>query len=177
MGGVWKPCRQFLLAPAPDIINSKGGCVGRLTDKDCPAIMTQVIDAIGHGAALTLAEKIMDVDSLGCSTPNPSGILDVADQFLLFRIDTQRWLSGGLMLGALLLKIGELLFPLRMGCLFTLFDILAQSIALSLKQATDHRTTHTMTLVCETPLDVPQATIQPLAVTHRIARGVRLNQR
>jgi len=76
-----------------------------------------------------------------------------------------------------LLEIAELQAALGVSRLFTRFDILPQSVAFCSQKATDDRTTDAMTRVCETPLDVPQTTIQPLVTPHRVACGVRFNQR
>jgi hypothetical protein len=50
--------------------------------------MLEIIDAIGYGPSHCVLAKVVDIDFLCFSTPSPTRILKVANQFFLLGIDT-----------------------------------------------------------------------------------------
>ena len=59
------------------------------TDADPSDIVGDVIDAVGNGTAQLGIDEIMNVDQFRAvfGTPVPSVVLEIAHQFLLFRVD------------------------------------------------------------------------------------------
>jgi hypothetical protein len=112
--GIGEAQRQFSFAPAGDVIDSKGRGVGGLTDIDGSAVVTQVIDTIRNGAPSGLGGEVMDIDHFSASPPSAPTILEIADQFFLFRVHAQTRLPYRQMMLALRQDMLELFIPLRM---------------------------------------------------------------
>ncbi len=133
----WKRLRHFRATAFDQIIDGEGRGIGRLADLQTGLVMVQVIDTIGHGTALGILGKIMVVHLFGVLTPDLSSVLEIADQFLLFRIDAHRRLSRLFMPGALLIDMGKLALSVRMVCAFSVFAIGVQPIIMRLQQSAD----------------------------------------
>ena len=58
-------------------------------DTDPSDIVGDVIDAVRHGTAQLGIDEVMNVDQFGLAfgTPFPAVVLEIAHQFLLFRVD------------------------------------------------------------------------------------------
>jgi ABC-type enterochelin transport system permease subunit len=157
-----------------NVIDGKSRCVRRPTHIDGPAIVLQIVQAVGHGTSKGITGKIMDVDSLWLLTPDLTWVLEVAHEFLFLGVYTNHWLSLSLMLSPLSLNVLKLLIPIRMLSTCLLFGVGLQGVAILLQQAADHRPAYTVALDIQTLSNVHQSAIEPLAIAHRIARCVRL---
>ncbi len=74
--------------PVPDGRDSKLGGIMRGAYPDIALIMSDVIDAIGNGFALSRVQKVVHIDLASLLSPFLAGLLKIADQFTLFGIHT-----------------------------------------------------------------------------------------
>src|SRR5947209_11359473 len=96
--------------PALNRSCSKLGCVAVDANADPALIVGQVVHAIGNNLAEVRILKVMDADFLGFSLRPPflARILEISDQFLLFRVDRHDRLTTLLQPTYLLTDILEL---------------------------------------------------------------------
>ena len=167
--------RQFGSTPMGDIIDGKSRSIGRLTDIDGATIMLPVIEAVRHRPSPRLTGKIVNLNPLRCFTPDATGVLEIAHQFLFLGINTEDGLFVDLMNAPLAANVRELLISIRMLLPFLLFGVGPQGVAVVSQQATDHRQTDPVFLGFETNLNIVQTAIEPLLIAHRIARGMGLD--
>ena len=73
--------------PASEQIDREGGGIGGQADVDRAPVLGQIVDAVGDRATERVRPEVMDVDRLGLLAPDPSGVLERADQLLLLGID------------------------------------------------------------------------------------------
>src|ERR1017187_1647358 len=74
--------------PSADRVDGKGGGVVIGADADPPDIVGDVVDAVRNRTAQLRVDEVVDVDEFGRSvaSPFPAVVLEIAYQFLLFRI-------------------------------------------------------------------------------------------
>lgn len=176
LGCPWKAQRQLSLTPAQPMVHCQSRGIGGLPDGDRPAIMSLVVNALGHGSSLPFTEKVRSLHGFRRLTPNRSSMLEIPHPFLFLGIDTQAWVSWLLMLGALLTDGLELPSPLRMAPLCSLLDLLPQPVAVRLEQPTDDRQTHPRSNRRQRVLQVTQSPVQPLPRADWVSGSVGLNQ-
>ena len=97
-----------MLTPMSQIINSKSRRISRLADINRGGVVLQVINTIGHCTPLGILWKIVTVHFKRFLAPNLAGILKITDQFFLFGIKAQTWLTGLFMPATLLMNIFKL---------------------------------------------------------------------
>jgi len=70
-------------------MNREAGGVVIGADADPSDIVGDVEDAVGHGTGELGIDEVVDVDQLGLARrpPFPTVVLEIAYQFLLFRVD------------------------------------------------------------------------------------------
>ena len=75
--------------PAPDRMDREAGGVVIGADAHPTDIVGDVVDPIGHGAAQLGINEVVNVDQFGPAlrVPVPAIVLEIAHQFLLFRIN------------------------------------------------------------------------------------------
>jgi hypothetical protein len=137
--------------------------------------MVQVIDAVGHSSTNRFTGKIVDIDPLRLLTPNLTGILKIAHQFLFLGIHTEPRLAQFLMVTALFQNIFKLAITVRMRLTFSCFGVDPQTVVVFLEQAANHRLTDPVSLLIKTRLNINQTTIKPFAFTHGITRRMGRN--
>jgi hypothetical protein len=100
-------------------------------DVDVAAGRSEVEDSIGHRLAQLLVGKIVyaDLDRFALRKPLSPVILEVPDQFLLFRVDRDHRVSGLEELFGPLIDVPELLVPVGMTCSFLGLALGLQAIA------------------------------------------------
>lgn len=172
MRGVGEALRQLSLAPSANVINSESRCIGRLTDIDCAVIVLPLVDAIGHRTSKRIIGEVVEADTFWRLAPNLTRVLEIAHKLLFLGIYANHGLSLRLMLGALLLNVLKLPIPIRMLLACQLLYIGFQRVIVLPQQAANHWQADSMTLLIETFLNIYQAAVEPLAVTHRITRCV-----
>src|SRR5712692_4153541 len=76
----------------------------------------KIVDPVRNRLAALRNEEVMHSDGRGPAfrPPLSSGVLEVADQLFLLRIDRDDWLGGGLAPTDLLVDVAELGVPVRM---------------------------------------------------------------
>lgn len=74
--------------PVPNGRNRKLGGIMRGAHPDIAVIMSDVIDAIGNGFALSRVQKVVHIDLAPLLSPFLARLLKIADQFTLFGIHT-----------------------------------------------------------------------------------------
>ena len=92
-----------------------------------------------NGPSDGFAWKVVDIHLLGLLTPDPSGILEVVDQFFLFSIHANAGLSNLLIRFALLVNVSKLTVSFWLVWPFCLFMIDAQLTIMGLERPTDDR--------------------------------------
>jgi hypothetical protein len=86
-------------------------------DVDPTCVEGQIVDAVGdNGLALRACEEtvILDLDRVTLRSPFTAGVRELAEHFLLLRVDADDGLAGPLMLYDLVMKMTELGVPVRM---------------------------------------------------------------
>lgn len=120
----------------------------------------------------------MDVDQLGVLAPDPPGVLEVADEFLFLRVDTDLGRSPGGEGQPLLGDLRELPVAIRIPtALFRLFGIGMEPIALRVEEPPDGGAAGRVAGRRHLTAQEAQAGADPLLVAHRVAGGVRLDHR
>ena len=87
---------ELQLPPAADALDGEGRCIGIDADIDPAMVGGDVVDAIGRDLAKFRDLEIMHPNRfrLTLGTQLTAGVLEVANQFLLFRIDRYRRFAG-----------------------------------------------------------------------------------
>ena len=122
IGGDEKPLRvrvAFLAEGLPPPLDRRHRELARIVvdaDVDVAAVRSDVEDSIGHRLAQLLVGKIVyaDLERLALRKSLSPIILEVPDQFLLFRIDRDHRVSGLEELLRPLVDVPELLVPIGM---------------------------------------------------------------
>ena len=104
-------------------------------DGDPASVGSQIIDSIGHGAAKFFDQEVVHAHffRIASRTPFAAGVLEIADQFLLLRIDR----NSRLVLG--LVDEAELRVAVGVGGAFAGLAAGMQTELLFLQQLADHR--------------------------------------
>ena len=147
-------------------------------DADPSDIVGDVVDAVGHGAAQLGIDEIVNVDQLWRSfwTPFPAVVLEIAHQFLLFRIDRyDRFVRSQERLGLRVdvLKLGVAIDVLAA---FSRLAVRLQAIAHVAQKIADNRRANLVPFLRQRLHEVTQAAGRPQQRLHRVAPRHRLDQ-
>ncbi len=146
-----------------------------MPDVDCPTVVLQVKDAVGHRASLRILRKVMGIHHFGLLTSALPVVLEVANQLFFLGIDTDHRLSHRLMCCTLRMQVPKLLVSLQMLLAGMLLDVGTQAVAMGVQQAADDRLADEMATLVQLLANIAQAAVEPLLVTHRVARSLRRN--
>ena len=94
--------------PSGQVVGGECGGVVAGADEQVATVVLDVVDAVGQGDALGFGTEVMVVDEGGLLAPGGAGVLEVADQLPLLRVDADDGRAGsgeGLALGG---DVGEL---------------------------------------------------------------------
>lgn len=100
--------------PVPQRVDAEMARFGGGADADVSFVTRRVVDAVRHGSTLGVLAKVVGVHFVRGPRPFAAGVLEIADQFLLFRIDTERRATCFLELPSLALDVTELPVSIRM---------------------------------------------------------------
>jgi hypothetical protein len=145
---------------------------------DPAGVGRQIIDAIGRDFPKELVLEILGADLLGLTFGSPfaAGILEIADQFLLFRVDRDDWLSSILEGPYLVVDVFELGIAIRMGRPLKGLAIRLKTISQVLKHSSDSMMADTMALTDEGLGQIPRTLAGPSQGRLRIATCGRFDQ-
>ena len=168
-----------VLPPSADRLNREGGRVIVDPHTDPARVGGQIINSIRHGAAKLLDQEIVHAHFLWVAllAPLAAGVLEIADQFLLLRIDGDSWLVLGY--GRLDRVVDDVELRVAVGIVGALarLAIGLQAELLLLQQLADDRVADLVPEFVEFPGQPAQALACPAQRRHRIAARVGLDQR
>ncbi len=100
-------------------------------DTDPPGVAGEIVDPVGNGLAARRNQEVVDADRRGAAFRSPlaSGILEVADQFLLLRIDGDHGLRGPLAPPDVVIDVPELRIAVRVVRAFARLSVGLQTVA------------------------------------------------
>ena len=157
--------------PSADRIDREAGGVVVRADADPADIVGDVVDAVRHGAAQLAIDEIMNIDAFRCSfgLPFPAVVLEIAHQFLLFRIHrndgfVRRQERRGLRVDVLKLRVA-----IDVLAAFSCLVVRLQAVAHAAQKVADNRRANLMTLLRQLGHEVTQAAGCPQQRLRRIA--------
>src|SRR5271165_5575161 len=168
-----------VLPPSADRLNREGRRVVVDPDIDPARVGGQIINSIGHGATEFLDQEIMDAHlfRIALSAPFAAGVLEIADQFLLLRIDGY----GRLVLGHRRLDrvVNHPELRVAVGVVGALAGLAIglQAELLLLQQLADNRVADLVPEFFEFGGQPAQTLARPAQRRHRIAARLGLDQR
>ena len=118
----------------------------------------------------------MGVDLIRLTHPSPSGILEIPDPFLLFRVHAENRTTRFREDLALLLDVLKPPFAVRMRWATEPLDIAPHGKVLPVQQSSDRVRTRGVPLVPQVVAQMPQTSTHPLTAAHRVAATVRFGQ-
>ena len=164
--------------PSADRVDGEAGGVVIRADADPADIVVDVVDAVRHGAAQLGIDEVMNVDELGpaFAAPFPAVVLEIAHQFLLFRVDrddrlVRRQERRGLRVDVLKLRVA-----IDVLAAFSCLAVGLQAVAHAAQKIADNRRANLVTLLRQLLHQVTQAAGRPQQRLHRIAPRHRLDQ-
>ena len=168
-----------MLPPTADGVHCEAGRIVVDAHTDPTFVATQVIHPVGDRLALGGYEEVVHLHTLGLSLQSPltSGILEVADQLFLLRIDRDDRLTLRLMVAHLVIEIDELSVPIRMRGSFPRLAIRLQRVAKLMEQTRDDLRTYGVPHGLQLGGQFGQALRRPAKrIVVRSARRDRLDQ-
>ena len=132
--GVGVLFRSCLLPPIANRMNGKLGCIGRCADRDVPSLVMNVVNAVGNCAAFRVAGKVVHRDLVRLLAPKGAGVLEVPDQFRVFRVHANHRLTRFEELSFLSLDVAKLEISVWMWRSREAFDVCPQREAHRLQQ-------------------------------------------
>jgi hypothetical protein len=127
----------FLLPPPDNGIYGKLRRLGRGTDRHVSQVVSEIVNAIGYGPTHRVLAKVVDIDFLCFSTPSPTRVLEVANQFLFLGIYTDYRIPSGPEDLFHPLNVPELTISIRMWRAGRSFPVGFQRVAQILQQTPD----------------------------------------
>src|SRR5207245_2075888 len=114
------PRAAHLLPPSPDRSHREGRRVVVNADTDPPGVAGKIVDPVGDSLAALRNQEVVDANRHGLAGRSPlaSRVLEVADQFLLLRIDGDDGLRGPLEPPDMVIDVPELGIAVRMARAF-----------------------------------------------------------
>ena len=167
-----------LLPPAANAMDGEGCGIVVDPEVDPARIGGEIIDAVWHRATEFLDQEVMHPDPFGIARRPifPTAILEVADQFLLLRIDRDHRLVLGQRRAHRCIDVLELRVPIRVAVALARLAIALQAETHAIKQVAHQRMAHLMTFCLKFMGQTPQALARPAQRRLRIAACARLNQ-
>jgi hypothetical protein len=105
----------FVAPPAGEAIGGELGGVVRRADVESTAIGEHIVDVIRNRETQGLGTEVMIIDEDVFLAPGPTGVLEVADEFLLLRVDGDGRLAAVREALTELGDVEELLVAIRIG--------------------------------------------------------------
>lgn len=163
--------------PARNIIDGKfGGIVRRAYDHKT-MIRPHVVNPIRRGDGVRGGTKIVIANLLGFTTPRTATVVEVADEFFLFAIDTDRRLAGRSKAQLHLGDVVELPIAIRMARFGDGFAICFQrKVQPLLQQSCNGSWTRGNFSALEFAAHFARALARPFERAHRIARSIARHQ-
>jgi hypothetical protein len=114
-----------LVPPAANAVDGEGCGVMVDAEIDPAGIGGEVVDAIGDGTAEFLDQEVVHPDLLGiaCRAIFATSVLEIANQFLLFRIDRDDRLAVRQKTASLFVDVFKLSIPIHMLASFVGFSV------------------------------------------------------
>ena len=153
--------------PRSDRRDRKLSRIMRRADDDIAQVMADVIDTVGNSFALGQTQKVVDMHLASLLAPLFAGLLKVADQLRLFRIDTDDRPVVTQVSLPIADQVAKLLIPVGRWFARYPFVIDPQRIILGLQQATDCRQTDRI-LARQGLLDFAQRLVRPFQPRNRV---------
>src|SRR6516165_3957473 len=159
------------LPPAADRLDGESGGVMICADTHPALVVVDVVDAIGNGTAKLRVYEVVDVDELRASltTPFLAGILEIAHQLLLLRVDRDHRLVGFQEGGRLVCDVLELRVAVDVLLPFLGLAVRLQTIAQIVQKLAHQRTRHLVPLPGQLLHEIAQAACRPQKRRHRVA--------
>src|SRR5580704_300537 len=164
--------------PSPDRIDRKAGGIMIGADADPSDIVGDVVNAVRNSAAQLGIDKIMNLDQLGRAfwAPLAAIVLEIAHQFLLFRINRNDRLIGSQERLGLPIDVLKLGVAVEMLASCARLAVGLQAIAHAAQKIADNRRRDVVPLVRQRYHEVTQAAARPQQGPHRVASRGRRNQ-
>jgi PKD repeat protein len=177
--GVPETSATHTCPPATDAVGGELRRVVVNADADPSLVIADVVDAIGDHLAQCLIHKVMHPDRLrlALGPPLPPVILEITDQFLLFRVDRHRWLAASQAVPHHAVDVAELGVAIRMRKALTRFTVGLQAVAGRVQQHGDGATPDRMPLLRQFVGQTSGALAGPPQGRFRVAACHRLDQR
>jgi len=142
-------------------------------------VVGDVVDAIGHCAGKLGIDEVVDIDQLwlALGAPLPTVVLEIAHQFLLFRINRDDRLVRGQEPLGLVVDIVELRVTIDVSTAFFDFAVGLKTVAQSVQKLAHHRGRDLVSFLSQRAYELTQAQRRPQQRLHGIAARGRLNQR
>lgn len=117
--------------PPSNALDGKGRRVMVDTDAHPTLIASQVIDSIGNGLSLPGNDEVVDPYSLRTTlwAPLPACILEIANQFLLFRVHRNNRLADSMLSDDLPIDVFKLCISVRVLVAFTCLSVRLQTVS------------------------------------------------
>src|SRR5262245_38288062 len=120
--------------PTGDGIYRESGRIRRGSYHHMPPVSQHIVEPIRHGLAQRIRREVVGVDFGATLAPQRTGVLEVADEFLLLGIDAHNRPTLGTELVDLLLDVQELAISVGMRRTRQSFDVDMEVILLATKQ-------------------------------------------
>jgi hypothetical protein len=165
--------------PAADGFHREGGGVVVAADVDPAGVRRQVVDAIGQSLAQRVTGEVMNVDPHRPTDRPPftSGVLELPDELLLFRVHADHRLIVSLVILHPVVDIAELRIPVRVLRAFEHLGVALQTETVLTQQGADRRSRYPMSGPGQLAGQRAGRLGGPAQRRHRIPAYVRLHQR
>src|SRR5258708_6114802 len=156
--GPRKTLATHIFIPAPDAVGCEIGGVMIDADADPALIVGHVVDTVGNGLAQLLVLEIMDANLLGSTLGPPclARILEISQQFLLFRVDRHHRLAAFLYAPDLLADVFELGVTVGVVLAFAGLAVGLQTVTRRIEQPADRAVANRMVLARNLPRPLPR---------------------
>src|SRR5512132_3198851 len=171
-------CRTHLEPPGTDRCDREGWRVMVHADTDPADVGVQVVDAIGDGLAQLRVNEVVDADlwRLALGVPLAPGVLEVAHQFFLLRVDRDDWLAPVLKVPHPCSDVLKLGVAIRMLGAFARLASALQAVTGRVEQLTHQLRTDLVPLGLQLHSETPDAFAGPAQGRLRVASGGRLDE-
>ncbi len=149
--GIRKPLAAHTLPPGVNGIGREFCCVVADSDAHPTFVVLQIVHTVRDSLSQLLVFKIVHADLLRPAPPTifPATILEIAHQFLLFRVDGHSGLMTTLKANDLLVQIRELRVAIGMTAALTGFAVCLQTESCLSQQRCHRAMTDRMALFCQ----------------------------
>src|SRR6266403_2316087 len=179
--GPRKTLATHIFIPTPDAVGCEIGGVMINADADPALIIGHVVDTVGNGLAQLLVLEVMDANLLGSAQGSPclARILEISQQFLLFRVDRHHRLAAFLYPPDLLADVFKLGVAVGVVFAFAGLAVSLQTVTRRIEQAGYRAVADRMVLAGKFLGQLPRALASPaqrclrMAARHRIHQSVQ----